>query len=75
MIRMNKMMVIVVVFILVLNTFTVIAEEESESTCNFWCKVTSLFSSDENIVGGATCTGFWECLLERENLAGGADDP
>ena len=70
---MNKMMVIVVVFILVLNTFTVIAEEESESTCNFWCKVTSLFSSDENIVGGATCTGFWDCLLQRENLAGEAD--
>ena len=73
MIRMNKMMVIVVVFILVLNTFTVIAEEESESTCNFWCKVTSFFSSDENLAGSAACTGFWDCLLQRENVAGEAD--
>ena len=71
--KINPLFIISVVILLLVPLAS--AQEESESTCNFLCKVTSLFSSDENIVGGATCTGFWECLLERENLAGGADDP
>ena len=69
---MNKMKVIFVVFILVLSSFTVLAENQ-EDTCNFWCKVTSFFTPRENIAGSATCSGFWECLLQRENLAGRAD--
>ena len=66
---MNKRVVIFVVVILVLSSFTVLAKTQEED-CNFWCKVTSFFTPRDNLAGSATCTGFWECLLERENLAG-----
>ena len=69
----KRLMSIFVVFILVLSSFTVLAEEESESICNFWCKFTSFFTPRDNLAGSAACTGFWECLLQRENMAGEAD--
>ncbi|MBI2112920.1 hypothetical protein HYT52_05260 [Candidatus Woesearchaeota archaeon] len=65
--------VMIVVFILVLSSFTVLAEPQEED-CNFWCKITSLFTPRENLAGSATCTGFWECLLQRGNLAGKTDE-
>ena len=61
--------VLFVVVILVLSSFTVLAENQEED-CNFWCKIQSFFTPRDNLAGSATCTGFWECLLERENLAG-----
>ena len=63
--------VIFVIFILVLSSFTVLAENQEED-CNFWCKIQSFFTPRENLAGSAVCTGFWECLLQRENVAGEA---
>ena len=66
--KINPLFIISVVILLLVPLAS--AQEESESTCNFWCKVTSFFTPRENIAGSATCSGFWECLLDRGNLAG-----
>ena len=62
-----------VLFVLVMLVLQPLVLAENQDDCNFWCKVTSFFTPRENIAGSATCTGFWECLLQRGNIAGRAD--
>ena len=69
--KINNGIIIGMVLFLLVMPLMVLAENQED--CNFWCKVTSLFTPRDNLAGSAACTGFWNCLLERENLAGEAD--